>query len=124
MPRFHGRLITSITAAELQSYLDEKRTSSRAWRGTRKAIRGACKRAGIDPAGITLHTFRRTFITLLEELGTPYGVVRRLARHGVRATDITARYLLPQEEVLRAALNKLARHVLGPATVVPIRRQA
>jgi hypothetical protein len=70
-----------------------------------------------------MHTFRRTYVTLLEDLGTPYGTVRKLARHGIRPSDVTARYLLPTQEQLRKALETLASKILGPASIIPLYRQ-
>ena len=87
----------------------------------RKTILSALERAGINPKGIGMHTFRRTYLTLLEETGAPYGVVRRLARHGRRPSDITGLYLKPSDEQLRAALERLATAVEAPPTVVPLR---
>ena len=54
---------------------------------------------------------RRTFISLLDATGAPYGVVKSLARHSKRS-DMTFRYLSPDDARLRAALELLVNHVL------------
>lgn len=77
-----------------------------------KAIQSTLKRAKINPAGVSLHTFRRTFMTLLEKVGARHGVIRRLGRHGERS--VTDRYVLPDDDELRAALAKLADAVFPP----------
>lgn len=93
---------------------DAETTPDKKMTNRRKAIDSTLKRAGIDPAGVGMHTFRRSFITLLEKVGTRYGVVRLLGRHGRRGNDVTLRYLLPDEEEQRAALARLSAAVFPP----------
>lgn len=88
----------------------------------RKAITSACTAAGVDPAGVSHHSFRYAFTTLLEELGAPRGVVRALARHDPDAGEITDRYVDPTPEQLRLAIDTFAAKVLGPPVAVPMRR--
>jgi len=76
--------------------------------------RRALEAAGVDPAGIGEHTFRRTYSTLLERVpGVVYSSVKALMRHSHLGRDITARYLRPPDEDLRAAINGLASMVVG-----------
>lgn len=63
------------------------------------------------PAGITAHTLRRTYATLLEELGTPFGLLRALLRHSTSSSTITSRYLCPRPEELYRSLSALHRAV-------------
>ena len=84
----------------------------------RKALRAALEAAGIDAEGIGYHTFRRTFITMLERLpGVSYSVVKLLARHSMGGADITSRYLMPPEEDLRRAIEALAEQVVTEVAV-------
>lgn len=85
----------------------------------RKPMWAGLRAAGIDTRGIGFHTFRRTFLTLVEQIpGVTYSVVRALARHGTSSTDMTARYLKPSVDQLRLALEQLEEHVFGPTNVV------
>jgi len=85
----------------------------------RRAMRTALKRSGVDPQGVTFHTFRRTFATLLDLTpGISYGVVRALTRHGASKNDITARYLHPSRDDLRRALLLLEEKVFARSNVV------
>lgn len=85
----------------------------------RGALARTLKAANLDPDGIGFHTFRRTYITMLERLpGVSYSVVKTLARHSMIGADITARYLMPPEEALRKAIDDLAEQVTTESNVV------
>jgi integrase len=88
-----------------------------------RALQRVLEAAGIEPKGVGFHTFRHTFITLVEQTGAPYSVVRALARHGASSTDITARYLHPSDEQLRWALCRVEERVFGASNVVLFPRQ-
>jgi len=90
----------------------------------KRTLKSTLKRAGLDPNAFTFHSFRHSFISLIEETGAPYSVVKTLARHGATSGDITFRYLHPTDEQLRHALAMLTEKVLGPARVVPMLRTA
>jgi integrase len=92
----------------------------------RYPLRRALKAAGIDPGTdrftrIGMHTFRRTFLTLLDALpGVTRAMVRLLARHGT--ADVTDRYLLPSRDHLQQAVAKLeecVRAAVPPPTTAP-----
>lgn len=84
----------------------------------RRPMAAALTAAGVDPAGIALHTFRRTFLTILESLpGIQFSHVVALARHSRKAQGMTARYLLPSMEELHEDLVELERRVFGGAVV-------
>lgn len=87
----------------------------------RRAVDGACRRAGIDVTGVGMHTFRHAFSTLLEDLGAPLGVTRTLLRHGNGRT-VTTRYLHPADAMLRAALAELDARVMGQSNVIALPR--
>ena len=81
----------------------------------------ALQAAKVDTRGVTLHTFRRTFLTLIEEIpGVTFSMVVALARHGKGSTGVTARYLKPSNDILHAALAELERRVLGTGNVIPL----
>jgi integrase len=87
----------------------------------RTALARVLAAASVDPAGAGLHTFRHTFISLLERIpGVSYSIVKALARHsmGSGARDITARYLHPEQGELRQALELLEARVFPPSNVV------
>lgn len=89
----------------------------------RRALPAALRAAGIDPTGVGFHTFRRSFLTLVERLpGVSYSIVRDLARHGV--TSVTDRYLRPPTEDVRRALAALEEVVFGTAIVLVLPHQA
>jgi integrase len=87
----------------------------------RKSLTSTLKRAGIDPNRVSLHSFRHSFTTLLEECGTAYGVMRALGRWGKVGRDITARYLHPTDAQLRSALSRLEALVLEGGGVSVLR---
>lgn len=63
-------------------------------------LQGPPCKAKIDPTGVAFHTFRRSFIALVERLpGISYSLARDLGRHG--HTSVTDRYLRPPREDLR-----------------------
>lgn len=89
----------------------------------RAAISAALRTAKIDPTGVAFHTFRRSFIALVERLpGISYSLARDLGRHG--HTSVTDRYLRPPREDLRRALVALEDVVFGTANVVVLPKQA
>jgi integrase len=79
--------------------------------GVWRALRKAAAEADIDH--ISSHSFRHTFRSWLDEVGTPLGVQRRLMRH----TDIrtTMRYGTSAEGDMRHAHEKIVRMALIPA---------
>jgi integrase len=79
---------------------------SEAWR----AFRRAAAQAGI--AHISSHSFRHTFRSWLDVVGTPLGVQQRLMRH----TDIrtTMSYGTSAEGDMRQAHEKIVRLALIP----------
>lgn len=91
----------------------------------RIAIRSILDAAKVDPAGVAFHTFRRSFVTLLDGLpGVPYGVVRALARHTDTSADVTTRYLHPSQDQLRVALAELESLVFGRSNVILFPKRA
>ncbi len=104
---------------------DQKATdpvdSSKPLTAKRKSLSSTLKRAGIDPNRVSLHSFRHSFTTLLEECGTAYGVMRALGRWGKVGRDITARYLHPTDAQLRSALAKLEALVFEQETAGTLR---
>jgi integrase len=79
--------------------------------GVWRALRRAASEAGISH--ISSHSFRRTFRSWLDVVGTPLGVQKRLMRH----TDIrtTMRYGTSAEGDMRQAHEKIVRMALIPA---------
>lgn len=79
--------------------------------GVWRALRKAAASAGIGH--LSSHTFRHTFRSWLDEVGTPLGVQKRLMRH----TDIrtTMRYGMSAESEMRRAHEKIVRLALIPA---------
>jgi integrase len=79
--------------------------------GVWRALRKAANEAGIAP--ISSHSFRHTFRSWLDEVGTPLGVQRRLMRH----TDLrtTMKYGTSAEGGMRQAQEKIVRMALIPA---------
>lgn len=57
--------------------------------------------------GWSLHDFRRTAATVIEDAGIPYSAV--MAQLGHKRQDMTARYTIPQLETLRRAAMLLER---------------
>ena len=78
--------------------------------GVWRALRRAAAEAGIRH--ISSHSFRHTFRSWLDEVGTPLGVQRRLMRH----TDIrtTLKYGTSAEGDMRQAQGKIVRMALIP----------
>jgi integrase len=77
--------------------------------GVWRALRRATDRAGIGP--MSSHTFRHTYRSWLDSVGTPVGVQQRLMRHtdirttmNVYGTAATADMRHAQEKVVRLAL--------------------
>lgn len=106
---------------------DKRRDPTKTLTDKRRALANVLEAAGVDPSGVTLHTFRRAFITALEEIpGVSYSVVRALARHARSASDVTTHYLFPTDERLRQALEGLEARLFGPSNVVafPVARTA
>jgi integrase len=66
--------------------------------------------AGVDPAGVSAHTFRHTFITLLDHAGVRARVRQALARH-VSGT-MTDHYTHQDYDDQRAALELLEAQVM------------
>jgi len=102
-------------------------------RGTRKEeqpltsmerpLRRLLDLAEIDGAGVSLHTFRHSFSSLLAKCGVQPHVIAQLMRH--TAGTMTARYTHAEVEDQRQALLLLERAVFAPlATVVPINKPA
>lgn len=79
----------------------------------RKTLWSVLERAGVKPKGVTFHTFRRSFLSLLERLpGVSYSIVKALGRHGKNKSDVTARYLKPPKKDLRRAMRRLVKRIL------------
>lgn len=95
-------------------------------RQLRTSLRAALTAAGIaDPEAVAYHTFRRTFITMIERLpGVSYSVVKLLGRHSMHSGDITARYLRPPDEDLRRAVDLLAVQALVDCKVRTLPKSA
>jgi len=89
----------------------------------RAAISRALEAAGVDSTGVSMHTFRHSFVTALEEIpGVSYAVVRALARHG--KSSVTDHYLHVETERLRWALDQLEERLFAPSNVIPLRMAA
>ncbi|ONG19163.1 integrase, partial [Escherichia coli] len=70
-----------------------------------------CEDAGIIKLG--MHDLRRTFGRVAEEL-TSYAVVKKLLNHR-NTTDPTERYVEPDQERVREALQRIELHMLMTA---------
>lgn len=97
---------------------EERVDANKPLKDKRQAIRAILEAAKVDSRRVAFHTFRRSFVTLLDGLpGVPYGVVRALARHTDTSADVTTRYLHPSEDQLRAALAQLEALIFGRSNV-------
>jgi len=74
-------------------------------------LRPAGEKLGI--VGLGWHTFRHTYRTLIDDIGTPLGVQQRLMRHPDIQT--TMKYDSAFEESKRRANNRVAELILPPA---------
>jgi integrase/recombinase XerD len=74
-----------------------------------RRLKRVALRAGVENA--TLHKFRHTYATRLLENGADIVTVQRLLGHS--DLDTTRRYLNPDVELKRAAVNRLGLKVLG-----------
>jgi integrase len=68
-----------------------------------RRLKQVCQQAGVD--GATLHKFRHTYATSLLERGADIVTVQHLLGHS--DLDTTRRYLSPNEELKRQAVNRL-----------------
>lgn len=76
----------------------------------RVSMKNSFETAKIDDEGVAYHTFRHTYITMIEQLpGVRYSTVKRLARHA--STEMTLRYLHHQEDDMRRAMKLLEEQV-------------
>jgi len=60
----------------------------------------------------TPHDLRRTFITVVESLGTPPYVIKLLANHTLPSSDITATYIQIDVERLRVPMQQITDQLL------------
>ena len=70
--------------------------------------------AGIEK--LTIHDLRRTFGRLVEELGFPYSVTKRLLNH--RSADVTLKYTSPEWSKLVTYMQRIENKVLGYAPII------
>lgn len=84
--------------------------------GMRRPLRDLLKAAKVDPAGIGLHAFRHTFITLLDQAGVRPRVKQALARHV--DGSMTDHYTHQDFEDQAEALQRLEAQVLHELRVV------
>jgi len=90
-------------------------------RDLRRALASALKRAKVTTEGVSYHSFRKTYLTMIEEIpGTRYSVVKHLGRHAVAKKDVTARYLAPRDEDLKKAIQSLDDQVSVDMGVAPL----
>jgi integrase len=75
-------------------------------------LRPAGEKIGLQ--GVGWHTFRHTYRTLIDDVGTPLGVQQRLMRHADIQTTMNT-YGSAFEESKRRANNRVAALVLPPA---------
>jgi RNA polymerase sigma factor (sigma-70 family) len=98
----------------LNRYLDERVTDGRlpeCGEGV-MALRPACEKIGLR--GVGWHSFRHTYRTLIDDIGTPLGVQQRLMRHADIKTTMNT-YGSAFEKTKRRANSRVADLVLPPA---------
>lgn len=77
----------------------------------RKQIMNIVKECNIY---FTLHDLRRTFVTIGESLDIGHYTLKRLVNHKINtANDVTAGYIIPNPERLRAATDRVADKILN-----------
>jgi integrase len=81
----------------------------------KKAVRKAIEVSGVS---FTLHDLRRTFITIAESLDIPGYALKRLLNHADGA-DVTAGYIVPSVERLRAPMAKITDYLLRAMEIEP-----
>jgi len=98
--------INSVLRFELERLSSGKKLVGRVFRSKsiRKGFENACRRAGIE--GFVFHDLRRTFGTRLIERGVDIVTISRLYGHS--SVLVTQRYLHPQDELGRDAVERLA----------------
>ncbi|MGC9423904.1 tyrosine-type recombinase/integrase [Vibrio sp.] len=70
-----------------------------------KWYRLALERAGLKPKGYSLHSTRRTFITMLSRSGVPLPVIRKITGH--KSLETLKRYVEVDPEECRHAIESL-----------------
>lgn len=70
-----------------------------------KWYRLALERAGLKPKGYSLHSTRRTFITMLSRSGVPLPVIRKITGH--KSMETLKRYVEVDPEECRHAIESL-----------------
>ena len=73
-------------------------------------LRPAGEKVGL--AGVGWHTFRHSYRTLIDDVGTPLGVQQRLMRHADIKTTMNI-YTQAVAPAKRKAIRKLTRKLLG-----------
>lgn len=80
----------------------------------RGPLRDVLASAGVDPSGVGLHTFRRSFATAIEDLpGVRLSHVIALLRHSRKGAGTTAVYLHPSRKRLLETLGEYERLIFG-----------
>jgi integrase len=97
--------INSVLRSDLERLSVGKKQVGRVFRSKsiRKGFENACRRAGIE--GFVFHDLRRTFGTRLLERGVDIVTISRLYGHS--SVLVTQRYLHPQDEIGREAVERL-----------------
>jgi len=62
------------------------------------------------------HSLRRTFATIAEAVGVPYGTIKRLLNHTIPENDVTLGYLVTEDEVIAENINKVGAFIYAKAT--------
>lgn len=78
------------------------------YQGPTNALRTVRKETGIT---FTLHDLRRTFATVAESLDIPAYALKKLLNHKTGA-DVTAGYIVMDNERLRIPMQKITNHIL------------
>lgn len=81
----------------------------------RTQIRKVTERSGVT---FTLHDLRRTFITVAEGLDISLYAIKRLVNHKMK-DDVTAGYVVPNMERLRAPMEAISRALCQAAGIKP-----
>jgi integrase len=93
------------------------RASDRELTSMRAPLAFAIKAASVEPTGIGLHTFRHTFVTIIEQLER-YSVVRALARHSRKSRgpegEVTPRYIHNELSELYQAVVRFEQRIMEP----------
>ena len=115
----YGKIpLSSSLARELAEISPESRVGRVfAKRSYRHVLAQVLKRAGLDPRGIGLHTFRRTYATMIERIpGTTHSAVKAALRHS--QGDVTDLYLVAEESGFRRIFEHLSDQLVCALNVV------